>query len=157
MPGPALPLSRSRLPPTFLRSPSITAHFQACCCLLARSGRCFSFGLSEKSPMSNVSGHAIAFKLLATAILSVAACEPYLTVSAPDRYTAEGKTPRTEEPKNLNGLHCYFGSLEFGSSVLFPWPHRLAVRTPPFHGGNRGSIPLGVITKHAHDCCSGHH
>ena len=21
--------------------------------------------------------------------------------------------------------------------------HRLAVRTPPFHGGNRGSIPLG--------------
>ena len=24
------------------------------------------------------------------------------------------------------------------------WPHRLAVRTPPSHGGNRGSIPLGA-------------
>ena len=23
-------------------------------------------------------------------------------------------------------------------------PHRLAARTSPFHGGNRGSIPLGV-------------
>ena len=24
------------------------------------------------------------------------------------------------------------------------WPHRLMVRTSPFHGGNRGSNPLGV-------------
>ncbi len=26
----------------------------------------------------------------------------------------------------------------------FPRPYRLAVRTPPFHGGSRGSIPLRV-------------
>ena len=26
-------------------------------------------------------------------------------------------------------------------------PHRLTVRTPGFHPGNRGSIPLGVTTK----------
>ena len=24
------------------------------------------------------------------------------------------------------------------------WPHGQAVKTPPFHGGNRGSIPRGV-------------
>ena len=28
------------------------------------------------------------------------------------------------------------------------WPHGQAVKTPPFHGGNRGSIPRGV-TKYA--------
>ena len=27
---------------------------------------------------------------------------------------------------------------------LFIRPHRLMVRTSPFHGGNRGSNPLGV-------------
>ncbi len=27
------------------------------------------------------------------------------------------------------------------------WPHRLVVRTPGFHPGNRGSIPRGVTTK----------
>ena len=27
---------------------------------------------------------------------------------------------------------------------IFYWPHRLMVRTSPFHGGNRGSNPLGV-------------
>ena len=26
------------------------------------------------------------------------------------------------------------------------WPLGQAVKTPPFHGGNRGSIPLGVTT-----------
>ena len=26
----------------------------------------------------------------------------------------------------------------------FRWPLGQAVKTPPFHGGNRGSIPLGV-------------
>ena len=26
------------------------------------------------------------------------------------------------------------------------WSHRLAVRTPGFHPGNRGSIPLGITT-----------
>ena len=27
---------------------------------------------------------------------------------------------------------------------FFCWPHRLMVRTPPFHGGNMGSNPVGV-------------
>ena len=27
------------------------------------------------------------------------------------------------------------------------WPLGQAVKTPPFHGGNRGSIPLGVTLK----------
>ena len=27
---------------------------------------------------------------------------------------------------------------------LMTWPLGQAVKTPPFHGGNRGSIPLGV-------------
>jgi hypothetical protein len=29
------------------------------------------------------------------------------------------------------------------SLTVTPRPHRLVVRTPPFHGGNRGSNPLG--------------
>lgn len=28
----------------------------------------------------------------------------------------------------------------------YKWPHRLMVRTPPFHGGNTGSNPVGVTT-----------
>ena len=31
-----------------------------------------------------------------------------------------------------------------GRCQLFNWPLGQAVKTPPFHGGNRGSIPLGV-------------
>jgi hypothetical protein len=31
----------------------------------------------------------------------------------------------------------------FAIAMLPPRPHRLVVRTPPFHGGNRGSNPLG--------------
>ena len=27
----------------------------------------------------------------------------------------------------------------------FIWPHGQAVKTSPFHGGNTGSIPVGVI------------
>jgi hypothetical protein len=27
------------------------------------------------------------------------------------------------------------------------WPHGQVVKTPPFHGGNRGSNPLGVINR----------
>ncbi len=31
--------------------------------------------------------------------------------------------------------------------MFYPiWPLGQAVKTPPFHGGNRGSIPLGVTT-----------
>ena len=29
--------------------------------------------------------------------------------------------------------------------VFYTWLHGQAVKTPPFHGGNRGSNPLGVI------------
>ena len=37
------------------------------------------------------------------------------------------------------------GNLRVNLSV---WPYRLTVRTAPFHGVNRGSIPLGVtVTK----------
>ena len=36
------------------------------------------------------------------------------------------------------------GSIPIASSIL--WPLGQAVKTPPFHGGNRGSIPLGVTT-----------
>ena len=35
-------------------------------------------------------------------------------------------------------------------------PLRLAVRTPPFHGGNTGSIPVGVAihdTRGFHEFC----
>ena len=31
--------------------------------------------------------------------------------------------------------------------VFYTWLHGQAVKTPPFHGGNRGSNPLGVIKK----------
>ena len=34
------------------------------------------------------------------------------------------------------------GSIPIASSIL--WPLGQAVKTPPFHGGNRGSIPLWV-------------
>ena len=30
-------------------------------------------------------------------------------------------------------------------ATIFYWLLGQAVKTPPFHGGNRGSIPLGVI------------
>ena len=31
--------------------------------------------------------------------------------------------------------------------VFYTWLHGQAVKTPPFHGGNRGSNPLGVTCK----------
>ena len=31
--------------------------------------------------------------------------------------------------------------------AFYTWLHGQAVKTPPFHGGNRGSNPLGVIKK----------
>ena len=34
------------------------------------------------------------------------------------------------------------GSIPIASSII--WLLGQAVKTPPFHGGNRGSIPLGV-------------
>ena len=30
--------------------------------------------------------------------------------------------------------------------VFYTWLHGQAVKTPPFHGGNRGSNPLGVTS-----------
>ena len=30
---------------------------------------------------------------------------------------------------------------------LYIWSHGQVVKTPPFHGGNRGSSPLGTTTK----------
>lgn len=37
----------------------------------------------------------------------------------------------------------------FGLVLPGTWPLRLAVRTPPFHGGNTGSIPVEVTIKKA--------
>ena len=37
------------------------------------------------------------------------------------------------------------------SATKFNWPLGQAVKTPPFHGGNRGSIPLGVTKKEGSD------
>jgi hypothetical protein len=35
------------------------------------------------------------------------------------------------------------------------WSHRLAVRTPGFHPGNRGSIPLGITIENSPGSMSG--
>ena len=32
------------------------------------------------------------------------------------------------------------------SQIIRMWPRGQEVKTPPFHGDNRGSIPLGVTT-----------
>ena len=39
------------------------------------------------------------------------------------------------------------GSIPIASSII--WLLGQAVKTPPFHGGNRGSIPLGVTIMEA--------
>ncbi len=36
------------------------------------------------------------------------------------------------------------GTWKMANRSVNAWPHRLEVRTPGFHPGNRGSIPLGV-------------
>jgi len=44
----------------------------------------------------------------------------------------------------------YTGSLENIKIIAHNtkiWPHRLMVRTPGFHPGNRGSIPLEATTE----------
>ena len=41
-------------------------------------------------------------------------------------------------------MTCFKGSNPL-LSVLKLWPVGQVVKTPPFHGGNRGSNPLGVI------------
>ncbi len=38
---------------------------------------------------------------------------------------------------------------DFAAVSLIFWPHRLTVRTPGFHPGNRGSIPREVTKKSA--------
>ncbi len=40
--------------------------------------------------------------------------------------------------------HGAGGSSPFTPTNRFYWPLGQAVKTPPFHGGNRGSSPLGV-------------
>ena len=49
--------------------------------------------------------------------------------------------------ERLNGIQEVVGSIPSSSTSIIETcsvrPLRLAVRTPPFHGGNRGSIPLG--------------
>ena len=36
------------------------------------------------------------------------------------------------------------GSSPTGGAFFKLWPHGQAVKTSPFHGGNTGSIPVGV-------------
>ena len=38
---------------------------------------------------------------------------------------------------------------EISCSKLNIWLHGQAVKTSPFHGGNTGSIPVGVIWRHS--------
>jgi hypothetical protein len=38
----------------------------------------------------------------------------------------------------------------FSLTRVLLWPHRLTVRTPGFHPGNRGSIPRGVTNAEKH-------
>ena len=46
-------------------------------------------------------------------------------------------------------LYLFLGIIGnvLGSETQKPRPLGQAVKTPPFHGGNRGSIPLGVTIK----------
>ncbi len=45
---------------------------------------------------------------------------------------------KTEDTVARLKNNCIFAS----AIVLYAWPVRLGVRTPGFHPGNRGSIPL---------------
>ena len=38
------------------------------------------------------------------------------------------------------------GKTDYILPIKEKWPHRLTVRTPAFHAGNRGSIPRGVTS-----------
>jgi hypothetical protein len=54
-----------------------------------------------------------------------------------------GSTPLTSTI-----MHFAIGAVVFNGCVVVPWhemwPLRLVVRTPPFHGGDTGSSPVGV-------------
>ena len=52
---------------------------------------------------------------------------------------------RRSEPMINCGIVSAYGSIP-GSPIQSKCSLRLAVRTPPSHGGNRGSIPLGSTT-----------
>jgi hypothetical protein len=47
---------------------------------------------------------------------------------------------RTENPR-VGGSNPPPGTI---SNSIYKWPLGQAVKTPPFHGGNMGSIPIGV-------------
>ena len=47
-------------------------------------------------------------------------------------------------PDEMAGFICVTGEADRLYSGTLGRPYRLAVRTPPFHGGSRGSIPLRV-------------
>ena len=46
---------------------------------------------------------------------------------------------------HVGGEHCLKGSNPLLSVLSFYWPVGQAVKTPPFHGGITGSIPVRVI------------
>ncbi len=46
---------------------------------------------------------------------------------------------------HVGGEHCLKGSNPLLSVLSFCWPVGQAVKTPPFHGGITGSIPVRVI------------
>ena len=54
---------------------------------------------------------------------------------------------------HVGGNNCLKGSnplLSVLCKELFVWPVGQAVKTPPFHGGNTGSIPVRVIKLKKH-------
>ena len=62
-------------------------------------------------------------------------------------FIANWASPSLEKLIVLLWLSCNILSRLVDFWVLLPWPHRLTVRTPGFHPGNRGSIPRGVTIK----------
>ncbi len=50
-----------------------------------------------------------------------------------------------QQVEHFHGKEEVSGSSPLGSSVTkLDWPLGQAVKTPPFHGGNTGSNPVGV-------------
>ena len=50
-----------------------------------------------------------------------------------------------EETARFNRVVSFDNNTKF--PVTYKWPHGQAVKTPPFHGGNMGSSPVGVTSK----------
>ena len=56
----------------------------------------------------------------------------------------EGKVCAIRGESVVDIFICVTGEIRWLYFFALERPYRLAVRTPPFHGGSRGSIPLRV-------------